>query len=444
MDYRVRRKAIFLSFIVMLLILATVVVVNWQQVSRILGLNEPSVTTADHEQQVQSTDHTSSAYTGTYGDGFAGAQSTLQMGNDLHGFEYDEGFFDPEDNTSGEENIDPYALSMVINSVEKDMRIQIVDPFGNLVTGQEFYVNLNGVADYKDLDKDGVIYIGGLRSGNYSVMLMPIEGYTVPEESERVVVRDKVVYTEIPDISLLIKTEADIDVSQEDTKELDALDDTDGTEITHMTTPGGNGIMGIDVSKWNGDIDWQKVKEAGVEFAIIRCGYRGSSTGALVIDPKFQQNIAGARNAGIKTGVYFFTQATTTVEAVEEASMVIELCRGYNMEYPAFIDTEGAGGNGRADTLDVSTRTQICNAFCETIEDAGLKAGVYASRNWFNNRVQAVNLEKFCIWLAEYRKIPEYAGYYQMWQYTSSGSVDGIEGRVDLDISYLDVVGQDR
>ncbi|MCR5032851.1 MAG: glycoside hydrolase family 25 protein [Lachnospiraceae bacterium] len=444
MDYRVRRKAILLAILIMFMILATVVVANWRQVSRILGLEEESLVSAETQEAEPVKEGALSGYTGNYGAGFAGANPDLQMGEDLHGYENLEGFFNEDESSAEGEETDPYALSMVINSVEKDMRIQIVDPNGNLVTGETFYVNLNGAAEYKDLDKDGVIYIGGLRSGNYQVMLMPVEGYSVPEESVRVVVKDKVVYTEIPDISLLIKTEADIDAEKEDTGEIDALDDADGTEITHLTTPGGNGIMGIDVSKWNGEIDWQKVADAGVEFAIIRCGYRGSSTGALVIDPMFRQNIAGAKNAGIKTGVYFFTQATTTVEAVEEASMVIELCRGYNMEYPAFIDTEGAGGNGRADTLDVTTRTQICNAFCETLEDAGMKAGVYASRNWLNNRIQAINLEKFVIWLAEYRKIPEYAGYYQMWQYTSSGSVDGIEGRVDLDISYLDVVGADR
>ena len=124
-------------------------------------------------------------------------------------------------------------------------------------------------------------------------------------------------------------------------------------------------------------------------------------------------------------------------EAVEEASMVLSLCEGYRVEYPIFIDSEGAGGNGRADGLDISTRTEVCRAFCETIEGAGYSSGVYASRNWLNKNLSLAQLENYMTWLAEYRETPQYGGRYQFWQYTSSGSVDGIKGRVDLDISYL-------
>ena len=198
----------------------------------------------------------------------------------------------------------------------------------------------------------------------------------------------------------------------------------------------GKAKAGIDVSKWNGEIDWDKVKNAGVEFAIIRAGYRGSVTGSLVVDPCFETNIRGAAASGMPVGVYFFTQAINEVEAVEEASAVIRLIQDYSIDYPVFIDTEGAGGNGRADGLDVETRTLICEAFCRTIENAGYRAGVYGSRNWYNNRLQADRLEQYTIWLAEYRSVPLYQGYYQMWQYTSKGKVDGISGNVDLNISY--------
>lgn len=117
--------------------------------------------------------------------------------------------------------------------------------------------------------------------------------------------------------------------------------------------------------------------------------------------------------------------------------MVVSLIRDYKLDYPVYIDTEGAGGNGRADALDVETRTAVCAAFCSTVKNAGYEAGVYASRNWYNRRVDAVSLEKYVIWLAEYRKAPLYQGYYQMWQYTSKGKVNGIDGNVDLNISYL-------
>ena len=107
------------------------------------------------------------------------------------------------------------------------------------------------------------------------------------------------------------------------------------------------------------------------------------------------------------------------------------------LDYPVFIDTEGAGGNGRADSLDVATRTAVCQAFCETIENAGYYAGVYASRNWLNGRLDTSKLDtQHVIWLAEYREQPEYAGKYQLWQYTSGGSIDGIDGRVDFNVSY--------
>ncbi len=265
--------------------------------------------------------------------------------------------------------------------------------------------------------------------------LKPIDGYHVPADGTTVRVKDEVEYLVIHDISLLMKTEADIDAEAEDTAQ--EIEDGDKTEIKGNQTLTGNAVMGIDVSKWQGEIDWDKVKNAGVEFVIIRCGYRGSSSGALVVDPYFEANIKGATAAGLDVGVYFFTQAINQVEAVEEASMVVSLIEDYNLTYPVFIDTEGAGGDGRADGLDVETRTLVCEAFCTTVKNAGYEAGVYASRNWLNNRVDADTLDKYVIWLAEYRSAPLYQGYYSMWQYTSKGEIDGIEGNVDFNISYL-------
>lgn len=145
------------------------------------------------------------------------------------------------------------------------------------------------------------------------------------------------------------------------------------------------------------------------------------------------EGCTGRRNSG---GRILFTQAVDEKEAVEEASAVIELIRDYRLNYPVFIDTEGAGGNGRADSLDAETRTLVCEAFCRTIENAGYTAGVYASRNWYNNNLQTARLENYHIWLAEYRSVPLYQGYYKTWQYTSKGKVDGIEGRVDMNITY--------
>ena len=361
----------------------------------------------------------------------------VQIGNDLSAFLKDNTFFDPEINPvleAAKEQAN--RLSLLVTSVEKDLRIQIVDTEGRPVAGESFFVKLEGMGEYKDLDQDGIIYIADLDAGEYYVELLPIEGYRVPLNETKVRVKEKVEYLAIEDISLLIKTEDEVDAQAEDTGIQDARDDADRTEMTNFRKPTGSSRAGIDVSKWNGDIDWDKVKAAGVDFAIIRAGYRGSVTGSLVQDPYFEANIKGASTAGIDVGVYFFTQAVNEVEAVEEASAVLRMIQDYQLSYPVFIDTEGAGGYGRADALDRDMRTLVCEAFCRTIENGGYRGGVYASRNWYNNNLDVNRLDNYYIWLAEYRNIPLYQGYYQMWQYTSKGRIDGIKGNVDLNISY--------
>ncbi len=422
MDFRLKRYCILGSMGVILLVALLVLLVNRERQT------PGGEQTADETQTASQTQSQEVTYD-EYGQ---------RIGNDLSAFMRDATFFDPEENTWLAEKLeDQNRLSLVVTSVERDLRIQVVDRAGLPVTGESFMVELEGKGEYKDLDQDGVVYIGGLSSGEYYVSLQEIEGYKVPVNPTRVQVKDKVEYVFIEDISLLIKTEADIDAEAEDTGTQDAEEDSDNSEIKELQTASANAEVGIDVSKWNQEIDWEKVKAAGVDFAIIRAGYRGSSTGSLVVDPYFEANIRGATAAGVKVGVYFFTQAIDEVEAVEEASMVLELVREYSLDYPIFIDTEGAGGNGRADGLTVETRTLVCDAFCRTVENAGYDAGVYASRNWYYNKVQADRLESYYIWLAEYRSVPLYDGYYHMWQYTSKGRIDGIEGNVDMNISYM-------
>ncbi|WP_051154883.1 MULTISPECIES: GH25 family lysozyme [unclassified Butyrivibrio] len=196
-----------------------------------------------------------------------------------------------------------------------------------------------------------------------------------------------------------------------------------------------SGTLGIDVSKWNGNIDWNKVKNNGVNFVIIRCGYRGSSAGALIEDPKFRANIKGAQAAGLRVGVYFFSQAVNEVEAVEEASMCINLCKGYSLSFPIYIDVEGS--NGRGDTISASQRTANIKAFCGTIQSAGYRAGVYSNKTWFTKNINTASLTNYKIWLAQYAANVSYtATRYDMWQYTSKGSVSGISGNVDMNILY--------
>ncbi len=190
---------------------------------------------------------------------------------------------------------------------------------------------------------------------------------------------------------------------------------------------------GIDVSMWQKEIDWDKVASSGVSFAIIRCGFRGSASGKLVEDPTFRQNIEGAKRAGIKVGVYFFTQALDEKEAREEASMAVALCRQYDLDLPIYVDSENAS-NGRANGLGKEQRTKCLVTFCETVSRAGYSAGVYASKNWYYNKVDASQLEKYSIWVAQYNTEFTYTGKADFWQYSSREHIEGIEGYVDMDV----------
>ena len=201
------------------------------------------------------------------------------------------------------------------------------------------------------------------------------------------------------------------------------------------TVSAGSGSLGIDVSKYQPSINWAAVKSSGVDYVIIRCGYRGSSTGALIEDPYFKSHIKGAKAAGLKVGVYFFTTAVTEAEAVEEASMCAYLCNGYGLDFPIFMDCESsprAGYNG----MSASQRTAIIKAFCNTVRSAGYSAGVYANKTWLSSYMKAGELSGYKIWLAQYNSAPTYSGKYDMWQYTSKGSVNGISGYVDMNKCY--------
>ncbi len=208
-----------------------------------------------------------------------------------------------------------------------------------------------------------------------------------------------------------------------------------GSDGAIATTVNGS-KFGIDVSRHNGNINWNAVKASGVDYVIIRCGYRGSATGALIQDQNFTKNIQGATAAGLKVGIYVFSQAVNEVEAVKEASLAVACAKGYNLTYPIFIDTESSGG--RADRIDKATRTAVVNAFCQTVANSGYKAGIYASKTWFEDRLNMSAIPgSYRIWLAQYAAAPTYKGKYDMWQYSSKGKISGINGNVDLNLSYM-------
>ncbi len=194
---------------------------------------------------------------------------------------------------------------------------------------------------------------------------------------------------------------------------------------------------GIDVSKWQGAINWTAVKASGIDYAIIRLGYRGYSTGVLVEDPYFQQNLDGAIAAGLDVGVYFFTQAITVQEAIEEASFCLQRTAGYNLKYGITFDTEYEANGGRANVMSVSLRTQITNAFCDTVKNGGKVPMVYASKSWFIYQLDYTAIDHNRIWLAHYTAQTDFSYRYDLWQYTSTGSVPGVNGGVDMNYSYI-------
>ena len=202
-----------------------------------------------------------------------------------------------------------------------------------------------------------------------------------------------------------------------------------------------NGLVkGVDVSKYQYNIDWNAVKASGIDFAIIRVGYRGYGTGALVEDPYFRKNIQGANAAGLKVGLYFYSQAVDENEAVEEASMVVRLLQetGGRVSYPIYFDTEKvAGDTGRADGISRDQRTRNAVAFCNAIQNAGYRAGVYSYASWFYNNLNMASLTGYSIWIAQYRDNLDFKYNYDIWQYTSSGTVPGISTRVDMNVSKL-------
>ena len=211
-----------------------------------------------------------------------------------------------------------------------------------------------------------------------------------------------------------------------------------GIQYTFSSEGVRSGTIGIDVSKYQSGINWQKVKNAGINFAIIRCGYRGYGSGVLVQDPKFASHISGAKAAGLRVGIYFFSQAITEAEAVEEASMAVKLANQYGINMPIAIDSEyAAGGRGRADGLSKVERTRITVAFCNTVANSGYKPMVYASKSWFASHLDVSQFGSYRIWVAHYAEKCGYGGRYDIWQNTSKGSVDGVPGNVDMNISSI-------
>lgn len=192
----------------------------------------------------------------------------------------------------------------------------------------------------------------------------------------------------------------------------------------------------IDVSEFQGYIDWQQVKdEGGVDMAIIRVGYRGYSGGTVNMDSMFYENVEGAKTAGLKVGVYFYSQAINYDEGVEEANFVLGNIAGMGIDGPVVIDTEDAfAEDARTNGIPIEDRTDGVVAFCETVKGAGYTPMIYANRNWFAMSLDMSRLYSYKLWLAQYANMPSFPYEYVGWQYTDTGYVYGIEGSVDMNV----------
>ena len=195
--------------------------------------------------------------------------------------------------------------------------------------------------------------------------------------------------------------------------------------------------VGVDVSSHQQEIDWELVAANGVEFAMIRVGYHGYTEGEIQPDEYFVPNIEGARAAGLDVGVYFFSQALDEQEAIDEANYVLEQIKDYPLSYPVIFDWEDIEADARTDGMDSVQLTKNAIAFCDTIEQAGYRAGVYFNQRFGYEEFDLESLQDYVFWLAEYNDTPSFSFHFQIWQYCNDGRVDGIKTDVDLNLAFL-------
>lgn len=194
--------------------------------------------------------------------------------------------------------------------------------------------------------------------------------------------------------------------------------------------------VGIDVSKYQTDIDWPAVKDSGVDFVIVRLGFRGyGAEGKLTEDERFRSHVEGALGAGLEVGVYFFSQAVNNAEAFEEAQFVLDRLQGYSITGPVVFDTEEIkNAEARTDGLAREQFTENCITFCDAVEAAGYRPMIYANMKWMAFTLDLTRLTQYEKWYADYAAVPQCPYEFSIWQYTESGTVPGVEGNVDINV----------
>lgn len=202
----------------------------------------------------------------------------------------------------------------------------------------------------------------------------------------------------------------------------------------YLSCVAGQSVLGIDVSKHQGEIDWEQVREAGITFVMIRAGYRGWETGLMVEDEMAQRNYAGAKAAGLQVGAYFFSQAITVEEAREEATFALSITKDWALDMPLVFDWEYLNAEARTADMEPELLTQCALAFCQTVEAADVEPMLYFNWNMASHQIHLEALSDYRFWLAMYGTDMNYPYKVDMWQYTNQGSVPGISGNVDIDL----------
>ncbi|GKX27626.1 hypothetical protein SH1V18_01060 [Vallitalea longa] len=221
---------------------------------------------------------------------------------------------------------------------------------------------------------------------------------------------------------------------EEHNYEWEYLTDIDGKK-QYIDKNGVKALMGIDVSTYQGDIDWEQVKQDNIDFAVIRLGNRGYRSGEISLDKNYSNNIEKASQAGIDIGVYFFSQAISIKESEEEAEFILDNIKDYDIELPIVFDMERVE-DGRTNNLTRKEKTIVALAFCEKIEEAGFVPMIYGSSSYLKNAVLLPDIMKYDIWIADYADEPSFPYEFQIWQYTDEGKVKGITGNVDLNLYF--------
>ena len=204
-----------------------------------------------------------------------------------------------------------------------------------------------------------------------------------------------------------------------------------------VTCTAGPARLGLDVSEYQGDIDWEQVYHAGFDFAFVRIGYRGYSVGEIFSDDRARENLAGARAAGLQVGVYFYSQAISPEEAAEEAKWCLDFLAGESLDLPLVYDWEWVGPNARTGGMDKATLTECAKTFCTAVQNAGCQPMIYFNNHVSRDLLDLEEVAEFPFWLAQYKDQMDYPYQVDFWQYTESGSVPGIEGDVDIDLMFL-------